>query len=188
MSDPEGDRRTDIWAPRISPPAPNRSLLFFNGLGVAKRAVRGVFRGTHVMGHFMTRQFALFLLIGGGAAGLHWLARVVIDVFTGYLVALVLAYAVGISAGYILNALFVFSSNRERRAREILLFTSFNLSMLPVVLGVSWTLSELVFPTIPLTWHAREIAHAIGVITPVFANFLFHKFVTFGETSIRSQQ
>lgn len=137
-----------------------------------------------MLNHFISRQFALFLLVGGGAAVLHWLARVFIDLFASYFVALVLAYGVGIAAGYTLNAMFVFSSNKEQRAREVFLFSAFNIAMLPVVLGVSWTLSELLFPAIGMTWHAREIAHAIGIITPVFANFLFHKFVTFGQDPI----
>lgn len=132
-----------------------------------------------VLRHFLTGQFLGFVLVGGVAAVGHWLARIAIDRYVSYLTALVLAYPVGIALGYILNVTFVFSGNPDRRVREVSTYALLNIAMFPVVVAVSWVLSEAVFPALEMTYRPREIAHAIGVLSPVALNFLLHKFITF---------
>ena len=132
-----------------------------------------------LMSLFVSWQFIRFVLVGGVAAVLHWLARYLLNPLTGYVAALVLAYMIGIAVGYILNALFVFSDAKTRRRKQIAYFVAFNLLMAPVVIGVAYILSEYVFARFTWMAHPREIAHAIGVASPIFINFLLHKFFTF---------
>jgi len=128
---------------------------------------------------FLTAQFLRFVMVGGVAATGHWLARIAIDRHVSYLAALVLAYPVGIALGYLLNVTFVFSSNPDRRLKEISTYALLTIAMFPIVIAVSWGISELVFTPLGMTYHPREIAHAIGVLSPVAISFLLHKFLTF---------
>lgn len=128
---------------------------------------------------FLTPQFFKFLMVGGLAAFLHWMARYLLTPLIGYVWALVLAYAFGIFVGYTLNAWLVFSEAKTKRRQQVIYFTVFNLLMAPVVIGVAYVLSEYVFKWAGWTYHPREFAHAIGVASPIFFNFLLHKFFTF---------
>lgn len=128
---------------------------------------------------FFSTQFLKFLLVGGLAAFLHWYARYLLTPLMGYVWALCLAYAIGISVGYVLNAVFVFSKAQNARSKQIGYFVLFNLLMAPVVIVLSYLLSEVVFASVGMSYHPREIAHGIGVASPVFINFLLHKFLTF---------
>jgi putative flippase GtrA len=128
---------------------------------------------------FVSWQFLKFLLVGATAAAVHWLARFLLTEPVGYEWALVLAYGVGIAAGYGLNAAFVFSQAVTTRRQQVVYFVVFNLMMAPVVIGVAYLLSEYVFPSAGWTYNSRGIAHGIGVASPIFINFLLHKFFTF---------
>lgn len=128
---------------------------------------------------FFSQQFLKFLLAGGVAALTHWYARYALTPALGYVSALVVAYAVGIAVGYILNAWLVFSNAKTTRAKQMRYFVLFNLAMAPIVILLSYFLSEFAFSSSRMTYHPREIAHALAVTSPIFINFLFHKFFTF---------
>lgn len=131
---------------------------------------------------FATVQFLKFLFVGGLASILHWGSRIYFNNFFSYEYSLLLAYFVGIAVAYILNARFVFSSNSQQKVREIVNFAGFNLLMLPIVFSVSYMLSEWLFLGYLDIDSSRKLAHAMGVLAPVFVNFTYHKFVTFGES------
>lgn len=132
-----------------------------------------------VLSLFLSVQFLKFLLVGATAALAHWLARFLLTGLVGYEWALVLAYAVGIFVGYGLNAVFVFSDAVTTRRQQVTYFVAFNLMMAPVVIGIAYALSEYAFPAIGWTYNPRGVAHGIGVASPIFINFLLHKFFTF---------
>jgi putative flippase GtrA len=132
-----------------------------------------------VLDLFVSWQFLKFLLVGATAAGVHWLARYLLTEPVGYEWALVLAYGVGITVGYCLNAVFVFSEAVTTRRQQVTYFVAFNLMMAPVVIGIAYALSEYLFPAIGWTYNPRGVAHGIGVASPIFINFLLHKFFTF---------
>lgn len=128
---------------------------------------------------FVSWQFVKFVLVGATAASIHWLARYLLTAPIGYEWSLVLAYALGIAVGYGLNAAFVFSNAATTRRRQVLYFVAFNLLMAPFVIGISYALSEYLFPAIGWVYNPRGVAHGIGVASPIFVNFLLHKFFTF---------
>lgn len=128
---------------------------------------------------FLSVQFLKFLVVGATAALAHWLARFLLTGPVGYEWALVLAYTVGIAVGYYLNAVFVFSDAVTTRRQQVTYFVAFNLMMAPVVIGIAYALSEYALPAIGWTYNPRGVAHGIGVASPIFINFLLHKFFTF---------
>ncbi|MXO87423.1 GtrA family protein [Alteraurantiacibacter aestuarii] len=131
------------------------------------------------IGLFLSGQFARFLMAGGTSALANWLSRIALTPITGYIAALFLAYAIGIATAFVLNERYVFARSSTRRHQQVIYFVGFNLCMMPVVITISWALSETLFPRIGMTFFPREIAHAIAVASPVPISFLMHKFFTF---------
>ena len=50
-----------------------------------------------------------------------------------------------------------------------------------VVLGVSVGLADYAFPAIGMTWHAHDVAHLIGVLSPIVLSFYAHKHFSFAR-------
>lgn len=131
------------------------------------------------MGHFLTRQFVLFLVVGGLAAFLHWLARIALSQWFNFSVAVVLAYSVGMAIAFSLNAVLVFPKSDKPRHLQARDFVLVNLAFLPVVWGASLLIEK------PLTtWglaYPQAIAHGIAVALPAMLTFLIYKFFAFKE-------
>ncbi|MDB5437915.1 MAG: GtrA family protein, partial [Caulobacteraceae bacterium] len=124
---------------------------------------------------FLTPQFARFLLVGGLAAFLQWASRFIFAHWMSYSLAVLAAYAIGLSSAYILNAMFVFERSGRSRAGEIAYFTAVNLAALPVVWGVSMLFGALLLPHLMPRQMAEAIGNAIGILSPVAVYFLLHK-------------
>ena len=139
----------------------------------AKNSLPGALRA------FATKQFFVFLLVGGAAAAINWGSRFVLTFLFPYEIALIAAYACGMTAAYLANKRLVFP-NSSRPVREQLLFFLFvNLIAFPLVWIASWVLSEVIFPHFFCLKHPREIAHAIALALPTFTSFVGHKWFTF---------
>lgn len=124
---------------------------------------------------FVSRHFLLFLLTGGVAAAVNWGSRIVYNVRMPYSAAIVVAYVTGMITAFILAKLFVFTESTQSTTRSIVFFTLVNLVAVLQTWGVSVGLAYYVFPRLGLDWHAREIAHLIGVAVPVFTSYIGHK-------------
>jgi putative flippase GtrA len=132
-----------------------------------------------VIGHFLSRQFLLFLMVGGLAAFLHWLARIALSYWFSFSVAVVLAYCVGMAVAFSLNSLFVFPASDKPRHLQGRDFVLVNLAFLPVVWGASVLIERTV-----TTWglpHPQAVAHGIAVLLPTLLTFLIYKFFAFKE-------
>lgn len=130
--------------------------------------------------HFISRQFAGFLLVGGLAALLHWLARILLSLFMSYSWAVVVAYAVGMSVAFILNSLYIFPASDKPVPKQARDFFIINSVFFPVVWLVSIQLNK-VLPGFGIERYAEEIAHAVAISFPVLGTFLLYKFVAFRE-------
>jgi putative flippase GtrA len=129
--------------------------------------------------HFLNRQFAGFLVVGGFAALLQWVSRFVFGQWMPYQASVVAAFMVGLTAGYILNVVFIFPHSQRSRGAQILLFSVFNLLGLPVVWGVSVVLGVMLLPHVMTRPLAEAVGNGIGILSPVAINFLLHKTFTF---------
>ena len=127
----------------------------------------------------MSRQFVVFLVVGGVAAAAQWLSRFAFSYALPYPVALVAAYGVGVILAFELNRRFVFTAGGPDRRAQFLRFVAVNAVSFVVVWLVSMLLGRLLMPTVmPADW-AEAIGHGIGVLSPAVLSFFLHRSFTF---------
>ena len=126
------------------------------------------------------RRFFTFLVCGGLAALINIGSRWLLSLVVPYVIAIVIAFCLGLLSGFILFKYFVFKSAGSNRARqETFWYLLINLLALAQTLIVSVFLADYFFPWVGMTFRPRDIAHVIGVGIPVIASYLGHKYLTF---------
>ncbi len=138
---------------------------------------------TQRLADFAKSPFPRFLVAGGIAALVNILARMILSNFISFGLAIVIAYLIGMSTAYLLMRLFVFAASGRPLAHEYMRFGLVNLLALGQVWLVSEGLARLLFPAVGWTWQAETIAHTIGVLSPVAASYVGHKWFTFAKRS-----
>jgi putative flippase GtrA len=132
-----------------------------------------------VIRHFFSKQFLAFFAVGSFSAVVNFGSRILYSNWVSYPVAVVLAYITGMITAFILNALFVFTESTQPVHRSAMYFTVVNIFGASQTLVVSLALDYWVLPWLHMTWHAEEVAHAVGVAIPVFTSYLLNKFWAF---------
>ena len=125
--------------------------------------------------HFLTRQFLRFVLVGGVAAVLHWLARFGLSRWLPFGWAVAIAYAVGMAVAFALNSAFVFPTSEKPRAAQARDFVLVNVAFFPVVWAMSLALNRAL-QAAGMHAHTEELAHALAIPIPMLATFLIYKF------------
>lgn len=133
-----------------------------------------------MIAHFFTRQFLGFVAVGGTAALLNWLARIVLSQWLSFTLAVALAYMVGMLVAFLLNSFFVFPNSTRPRARQARDFVVINLISFLVVWLVSIEL-ERALRAMGMVRYTEELAHAVAISLPMFVNFLIYKFYAFKD-------
>ncbi len=131
-------------------------------------------------------RFSRFLLAGGLAALLNFGSRFFYNLFVDFSTAVVLAFITGLTTGYILNKLYVFTSSGNSMLVEIGWFVIVNLFALAQTWGLSVYLAQVLPAYMPIEGAGGEelaeaIAHGAGVLLPVFTSYVGHKYLTFRE-------
>lgn len=126
------------------------------------------------------RRFASFIVTGGLAALVNLGSRWLLSHAMPYEAAVALAYLVGMTTAFLLARMFVFSASGDSWLAEYGRFAVVNAFSFAVVLGVSAGMLRLVLPLVGWTWHAEEIAHLVGVISPIVLSYYAHKHYSFG--------
>ena len=130
--------------------------------------------------HFASRQFAAFLAVGGTAALLHWLARILLSLYMPFGWAVALAYGIGMGSAFALNKRYVFPASDkpvEKQARD---FIVINAAFFPLVWVVAVQLNWLL-QYAGMQRFTEELAHALAISLPVIGTFLLYKFIAFRE-------
>jgi len=127
------------------------------------------------------KRFASFVVTGGIAAGVNLGTRWVLSHVMAYELAVALAYLVGMTTAYLLARRFVFEAGGKSWYVEYLRFATVNVFSFLVVLGVSVGLARYGFPAIGMTWYAEDVAHLVGVISPIALSYYAHKHFSFGQ-------
>lgn len=122
-----------------------------------------------------SEQFLRFLLVGGGAAAVNVLSRVVYNEWTGYSLSIVLAYGTGMVVAFLLARAYVFPGGRNSTGRSMAYFTLVNGVALMQTWGISLALADYVFPRLGVRHFAHGMAHMVGVAAPVFTSYVGHK-------------
>ena len=140
-------------------------------------SVRVPVRTAREQGRFSTP--IRFVLASGAAAAVNFATRIVFSVFVPFALAIVLAYLAGMTTAFLLNRRFVFTASTNRLHQQVFWFVMVNLLALAQTLLVSLLLARFGLPALGVTWHAEEIAHAIGIAIPVFTSYISHRRLTF---------
>jgi putative flippase GtrA len=135
-----------------------------------------------IIGSFLDRRFLTFLLVGGFAAFVNWLSRFYLNDFMSFSAAIVLAYLIGMVTAFVLSRLIVFEKSGRSAHSDFLRFTIVNVVAVIQVWLISVALAGWLMPWAGFTWHAEEIAHAVGVAAPIVTSYLGHRHFTFGKS------
>ena len=129
--------------------------------------------------HFNVKFF-LFLFCGGIAALANIYSRVLFSNYLSYKVSIVLAYFIGLLVAFVLFKFIVFKkTNLHNVNKEIVKFIIVNALALIQTFFVSLVFSDYIFVWCNLNYHRYDIAHVIGVVTPVVTSYIFHSLFTF---------
>jgi putative flippase GtrA len=128
----------------------------------------------------MSREFAVFVVVGGFAAVVNIASRLAFNLVMSYEIAVVAAYLCGMATAFLLNRAFVFKGSATgNTSRQGARFALVNLVALAQVWVCGVGLARLAFPYFGFTWHAETVAHAIGVASPVLTSYFAHKYFSF---------
>jgi putative flippase GtrA len=128
-----------------------------------------------MMQALFSNQFFVFLISGGIAAAANFFSRILFSHWLGYSAAIVLAYLVGMVTAFFLFRLFVFERGKQAVHRSVMIFTLVNLLAVAQTWGISLLLAYQVLPFLGVSHFVKEIAHAVGVLVPVFTSYVGHK-------------
>jgi putative flippase GtrA len=127
------------------------------------------------------RRFAIFVMTGGFAAFVNIMARWLLSKALFYELAVAMAYLIGMTTAFLLARAFVFTAGGRHWTKEFGRFALVNAFSLLIVLGVSTSLARLLFPAIGFDRHGEDVAHIIGVASPILLSFYAHKHFSFGK-------
>ena len=128
---------------------------------------------------FTSRQFLSFLLVGGFAAFVNWLSRFFLSGFMPFSAAIVLAYLIGMTTAFALSRVMVFDRSGRSARSDFLRFAVVNVFAIFQVWLISVALAHWLMPWVGFSWHAEEVAHAVGVAAPVVTSYFGHRHFTF---------
>ncbi len=127
----------------------------------------------------LSRQFLTFLLTGGFAAAVNFGSRILYSRWLDFSSAVILAYITGMVTAFVLAKIFVFRASQQPLHRSALFFVLVNLLAVAQTWAVSMVLVHIVLPMMGVTFYAEAIAHAVGVVVPVFTSYWGHKHFSF---------
>ncbi len=124
-------------------------------------------------------QFVRFLAAGSFAAAINFGSRFLYSFFWSFEIAVVLAFATGLTTGYLLSRFFVFDRSRHSALREMLLFFTVNMVALAQTWLVSIYLADFLIGASLRADIAYALAHFIGICFPLVTSYFGHKYLTF---------
>ena len=132
-----------------------------------------------MIGAFRSRQFLTFLVTGGIAALVNFGSRILFNEWMPFWLAVVVAYLVGMLTAFVLARMFVFAGSTQSMRQSLLRFALVNVVAIAQTWIISMVLAYWVLPAMGLRHWVPEIAHAIGIMVPVFTSYLGHKHWSF---------
>lgn len=127
------------------------------------------------MSQFLSRQFLTFLVTGGTAATVNFGSRLLYNRWLDYSTSVIVAYITGMVTAFTLARLFVFKESEQSVPKSAFFFVLVNLVAVAQTWAISMGLAYWLLPAMGVTRGAPEIAHAVGIVVPVFTSYLGHK-------------
>ncbi len=126
-------------------------------------------------------EFIRFLLVGGFAALVNFISRILINTVYSFRVSVIIAYIIGMITAYVLTRFLVFSPSGKHPLKEFSYFAIVNGVAIIQVWLISVALAEYLFPGWKVTFYPNEIAHFIGISIPVITSYYGHKHFSFRQ-------
>jgi putative flippase GtrA len=136
-----------------------------------------------VIAEFKSKQFISFLFAGGLAAAVNFGSRFFYNEFVSFGNAVILAYITGMITAFVLTKLFVFDKSGHSTKKEFFYFTLVNIVAIVQTYIISVGFSQYLFPSMGFEFYPEAVAHAIGVVFPVFTSFFGHKYFSFRKNN-----
>ena len=130
-----------------------------------------------------SKRFMRFLMAGGTAASLNFGSRFVFSTFMPFEFAIVCAFFVGLSSGFIFHKLLVFGPTDNSVRRQIGAYTAVNLIALLQTWVVTLLMANVLVPTLGVET-GEGLSHLCGVIVPAVTSYLVHNYLTFKESNV----
>jgi putative flippase GtrA len=132
-----------------------------------------------MIGDFKSRQFVVFLLTGGIAALINFGSRIIYNNWLSFSTSVILAYITGMITAFVLARLFVFKDSSKPAHHSAFIFMLVNVFAVLQTWAISMGLALYALPYAGVRSYTNEIAHAVGVLVPVFTSYLGHKHWSF---------
>lgn len=127
-----------------------------------------------------SKQFYKFLVVGGFSAVVNIASRAFYSLFMGYTFAILMAFFTALTTAFLLNKYHVFEKSMYKSWMiEYWYFLLVNIFGLVQTLAISLLLVAYFFPKMNFGFYPEAVAHAIGVVFPVFTSFFGHKYFSF---------
>jgi len=131
----------------------------------------------------VSARFVKFVVAGGLAALANFGSRILLSYVMPYIPAIVIAYCIGMTTAFLLNRLFVFGDAANRVHEQAMWFVLVNVMAVLQTVAISLLFARWIFPATGMSFHPETLAHAIGVVVPVFTSYVGHKRLTFRARS-----
>lgn len=126
------------------------------------------------------QQVPRFLLAGGLAAAANFGSRFVFNLWVGYEWAVVLAFLVGLTVGFLLMRAYVFGAHDKPLGPQVVKYVAVNLFALLQTLLISVALARWALPALGFSAsYAQSGGHLAGVLAPIATSYVLHRRVTF---------
>jgi putative flippase GtrA len=135
---------------------------------------------------FVSRQFLVFLLVGGTAALVNFLSGALLRLYStsysAYLASVTIGFGLGTAVSFVLNRVFTFRASGEALAGQALRFSIVALGSVVISIVVAslvlwaWELAGRVVLTHP---QLESLGHLSAIAVNTVYNFLAMKFFTF---------
>jgi len=132
-----------------------------------------------VIGHFLSKEFLVFLVTGGIAAAVNFLSRIFYNQYCSFSLSVLFAYLTGMVTAFVLAKIFVFKKTTQSIRRSAIIFGLVNIVAAAQTWLISMGLNYYLLPMIGVTAYVPEISSAIGIAFPVFTSYLGHKHWSF---------
>lgn len=128
------------------------------------------------------RQFVLFIIAGGLAAGVNIGSRLLLGHWLAYVPSILIAYVLGMVTAFALNRQFVFAQAQNRLHQQAFWFVAVNLAAVVQTIVISLLLAHWLLPAFNIQFHNDTLAHVIGVLAPVATSYIGHKHLSFSTS------
>ena len=122
-----------------------------------------------------------FLLCGGTAAAINWLARIALSLAMPFEAAIILAYAIGMTAGFLLYRHLVWPGQTGSWQSQVPAFLIVNAAGALVVLGTAVGLEHVLAGLLGASAYVEALAHGVAIAIGAFANYAGHSRITFAR-------